>query len=472
MTFVLCDTIAAIATAPGAAWRGIVRISGPAVADCVAPIFRTDEATAEWTSARRAASFPGRLILPGWHSPAPCDLYFWPDHRSYTRQSVIELHTIGAPPLLDAVLAAVCRGGARLAAPGEFTLRAFLAGRLDLTQAEAVLGVIDAQNTRQLDVALAQLAGGLSQPLVHLRDRLLDVLAHLEAGLDFTEEDIEFISRADLLAHLADARQRLVSIAHQLARRTEATTAPRAVLVGWPNVGKSSLFNALAGDQKAIVSHAPGTTRDYLTAAIDLDGVACQLVDTAGVEPQTGDALAAEAQTMTARGRAQSDVQLFCLDSTRPLNEWETTELCRAAWSRVVVLTKCDRDEAIHKPEAQAKDAGNPFARAWGLSDTISTSSVTGFGLEHLRITIRRRIEIGQHAESSVVAATAARCRDSVARATEALLRATQLAQTHAGEELIAAEIRLALDELAHIVGAVYTDDLLDRIFSRFCIGK
>jgi tRNA modification GTPase len=471
MTFVLCDTIAAIATAPGAAWRGIVRISGPAVTDCVAPLFRTDEATAEWTSVRRATSFPGRLVLPGWHSPAPCDLYFWPDRRSYTRQSVIELHTIGAPPLLDAVLAAVCRGGARLAAPGEFTLRAFLAGRLDLTQAEAVLGVIDAQNTRQLDVALAQLAGGLSQPLVHLRDQLLDVLAHLEAGLDFTEEDIEFISRADLLTHLADARQRLVSIAHQLAHRTD-TTAPRAVLVGWPNVGKSSLFNALAGDQKAIVSHAPGTTRDYLTAAIDLDGVTFQLIDTAGVEPQTGDPLAAEAQTMTARGRAQSDVQLFCLDSTRPLNEWETTELRHAAGCRILVLTKCDRNDTLHKPEAQAKDAGNPIARAWGLCNAIPTSSVTGLGLAALRDAIRNQIQSTQHAESPVVAATAARCRDSVARATEALFRATQLAQAHAGEELIAAEIRLALDELAQIVGAVYTDDLLDRIFSRFCIGK
>jgi tRNA modification GTPase len=461
MAYVLDDTIAAIASASGVGWRGIVRVSGPDAARCVASLFRVAERGIDWTNAQAATSFAGELVLPGWHSPAPCDLYFWPDRRSYTRQPVVELHTIGAPPLLDAILAALCRGGARLAAPGEFTLRGFLAGRLDLTQAEAVLGVIDAKNRRQLDVALNQLAGGLSQPLSRLRDRLLDLLAHLEAGLDFAEEDIQFISRADLAEQLADARQQLDSIARQLADRGETTSTFRAVFVGWPNVGKSSLFNALAGAQRAIVSHVPGTTRDYLMTMIDLGGVSCELIDTAGVEPERAgdDSLSDQAQAMTARGRAQSDLQLFCLDSTRPINTWEAAELSAETASRIVVFTKCD-------------DARSGLADASGWWDAIRTSSLTGHGLDALRAGIRRHIEAAQTAETPVVAATAARCRDSLSRAADALARAEQLAEGSAGEELVAAEIRLALDELAQIVGAVYTDDLLDRIFSRFCIGK
>jgi tRNA modification GTPase len=191
------DTIAAIASAPGGAARGIVRLSGPGVLDCLKRSFViADEQCSSLEAILAAHAVRGTLRLPT--TRLPCELYYWPGARSYTREPLAELHTLGSPPLLASALAALCQAGARLAQPGEFTLRAFLAGRLDLTQAEAVLGVIDARGRTQLDAALAQLAGGLSAPLGRLRERLIDLLAHLEAGLDFVEEKIEFISSAEL----------------------------------------------------------------------------------------------------------------------------------------------------------------------------------------------------------------------------------------------------------------------------------
>jgi len=283
----LDDTICAIATAPGGAARGVVRISGVGVRTCLEHCF-TSATDPDWPTAGHAAALPGTLQVEPLSTALPCDLYYWPTAKSYTREPAAELHTIGSPPLLQAVLRSVCAAGARLAEPGEFTLRAFLGGRLDLTQAEAVLGVIDASGGEQLEVALAQLAGGVAQPLGLLRDDLLDLLAELEAGLDFVEEDISFIAADELGKRLADAGEAVGRVAAQMSQRLRANDLPRVVLIGEPNVGKSSLFNALARGaqvESALVSGSAGTTRDYLTAVIDLDGIGCELVDTAGVDP-------------------------------------------------------------------------------------------------------------------------------------------------------------------------------------------
>ena len=282
------DTIAAIASASGGAARGVIRISGSRAAEVLESVFQPDHAGAlaatmaprRIAGTLRAAS-PFRAALT-----IPADLYFWPGKRSYTREPMAELHTFGSPPLLAAALRAVCGAGARLAEPGEFTLRAFLAGRVDLTEAEAVLGVIDAAGPTDLATALQQLAGGLARPLGVVREQLLDLLAHLEAGLDFVEEDIEFISRSELEGRLAQIVGQVDDIARQMAVRGVAVDLPRVVFYGYPNVGKSSLFNALLGTHGALVSELAGTTRDYVTATLDLGGCRCELVDTAGVEEQ------------------------------------------------------------------------------------------------------------------------------------------------------------------------------------------
>jgi tRNA modification GTPase len=305
------DTIAAVASPPGAAPRGILRISGPDVVSCLDRCFRCAGPTG-LRRIRRPTVVRGLLQASDPVGEVDTELYLWPTHRSYTRQPMAECHTWGSPPVLDAALRALCDAGARLAEPGEFTLRAFLAGRVDLTQAEAVLGVIDARNRGELDIALRQLAGGLASPLKQLHNDLLDVLAHLEAGLDFVDEDIEFISQEHLTSQLEDAQHRLASIRLQMSQRDVRDDRPRVVLLGWPNVGKSSLFNALCRESAAIVAAGSGTTRDFLARDVVFDGVAFTLIDTAGTTPDTHDQpLAAAARQARDAQAAQADIQLL-----------------------------------------------------------------------------------------------------------------------------------------------------------------
>lgn len=460
------EVIVAVASAPGGAGRAIVRLCGVNSLECAGSFFSADDRASLFPASSKA-QMPGRTVtaprvvtgslqLPQITTGVPCDLFVWPDDRSYARQPTVELHLPGSPPLVEAAVQAACRGGARPAQPGEFTLRAFLAGRLDLTQAEAVLGVVDAADQRQLDVALRQMAGGVAVPLQQLRSNLLDLLAHLEAGLDFVEEPIEFISRSELLAQLATALAATQKLAEQAEARGDAAVVPRVVLVGEPNVGKSSLFNALAGEAKAIVSPTAGTTRDYLTARLDLDGVECDLVDTAGLEERNfaTQPIAAAAQDFTGEQVQNADVRLLCFDASRSPNPREVAALTRRDSAALVVYTKADLVAATH------------------LRGGLAVSVAHRSGLVELRAAIRTAVVAARRESGDVVVATAVRCRDSLRRASEALAAAVQLVDQRGGEELIAIEIRQALDELGQVVGAVYTDDILDRIFSRFCIGK
>jgi tRNA modification GTPase len=516
----LDDTIAAIASAPGGAARGIVRLSGPAVERCLDAIFRaTSEcvdhcvgvavappphrsaltsqeggsSTATPTSASTGfAESPciisGDLRLPEIHSPLPCDVYLWPAGRSYTGQRVAEFHTIGSPPLLESLLKTLCAAGSRLAEPGEFTLRAFLSGRIDLTQAEAVLGVIDAADGRQLQTALAQLAGGLGGPLHRLRVDLLELLAHLEAGFDFAEEDISFITAEEIDRQLSSAVERAAGMLEKMSSRNLVETAAKAVLVGRPNTGKSSLFNALAQNRGALVSATPGTTRDYLCAELDLDGVTCQLIDTAGIDfvlpshdqpsvsARRGGGgkgrcdieIEIAAQSAAEEQHQQAMIRILCLDATVERDEWKQEPLAGSDPSScVVVLTKIDQSDVgqVSNLSAGNRQVGN-------LPYVIATSSVTGAGLDVLRRELRTKILTLGNTGGDVVAGTAARCRESLIGAAESLRHAQMLLNENAGEEFVAGEIRVALTELGRVVGAVYTDDVLDRIFSRFCVGK
>ncbi len=420
----------------------------------------------------------------------PGSLYLWPTERSYTRQPLAEWHTIGSWPLLELATEAFCRHGARPAEPGEFTLRAFLAGRLDLTQAEAVLGVIDARDRRDFQVALSQLAGGLRGLLSDLRGNLLDLLAELEAGLDFVEEDIEFISSEDLLLRLQRAQRSIDQLAQQAQTRLTSAPTVQVVLTGEPNVGKSSLFNAFAdflrtASEKprpdprspsdrpasslsralpALVSDRPGTTRDYLTHKVSLEGLECLLVDTAGREaitPQEVLDAGVVAQQHSERQVAQAQVVLRCMDSSRVPSAEQLQQLQGDSGS-LLVLTKADCPDvvSVYLPPQQRATA-------------IRTSAASGEGLAELRLAIAQAAMAVQSSEGgSVVGSTATRCRDSLRRADQHLTTAVKLVQTSGGEELIAAELRLALTELGKVIGVVYTDDILDRIFSRFCIGK
>jgi tRNA modification GTPase len=434
----------------------------------------------------------GSFHLPPPAAPLPCELYLWPDGRSYTGQPVAEIHTLGSPPLLEAALRTLCAAGARPAEAGEFTLRAFLAGRLELTQAEAVLGVVDAAGPEELHVALGQLAGGLARPLYRLREMLVDLLAHLEAGLDFAEEDLPLVTPQQLRARLSETAATVAGLVRQIASRSQSAGAARVVLVGRPNTGKSSLFNVLSGGALALVSHQPGTTRDYLTAQLDLDGVPCQLLDTAGLGAETADVPVTAAESPSVQQAAEgvsreqgrrAQVRILCLDSTRPPDDWEQYQLAQPpAIPQILVLTKADIGPRTEKgvgcllPQTPATNLrlvpGCAEKTPDPLSLAIATSSVSGEGIDALRSAIRAAVLSTTAAGTEVVAATAVRCRHSLRMAAGCLERARRLAATGQGEELVAAEIRVALGELGKVAGTVYTEDLLEKIFSRFCIGK
>lgn len=444
--FDLQDTIAAIASPTGPAPRGIVRITGPAAWTVATACFEP----ALDQPARVSRSVVGQYALEGLASALPASLLFWPGPRTYTGMPLAEAHTVGSAPLLQLLLATRLQAGARLAEPGEFTLRAFLNGRIDLTQAEAVLGVIDARSRSQLDMALGQLAGGLAARIGGLRGRLLDLLALLEAGLDFVDEpDVVALDRPRLAIELASASDELQDLAQRMAGRDRAEGRPRVVLVGPPNAGKSRLFNVLSAGEHAIVSPAAGTTRDYLIAACRCADLWVDLIDTAGTEAASTP-IGREAQRRRDEVVATADLLLLCL----PCDQLDPSEIVagRPDVPTVHVHTKSDLLPPCASP------------------GPTRTSALTGEGTEALRATIAARL--GDAPGEMAVAATSARCRDSLAQAGDALKTAARSATLGAGDELIALDLRLALDELGKVVGAIVTDDVLDRIFARFCIGK
>jgi tRNA modification GTPase len=439
------DTIAALASAPGTAARGIVRVSGPRVVELIYDLLEPP-----WDKTLRGARcWPGTIRVRDMGLPIPVDVYLWPDRRSYTGQPLAEIHTVGSPPILEAVLSELFARGVRPAQPGEFTLRAFLAGRMDLMQAEAVLGVIDSRTDSELRTALDQLAGGISSSIVHLRGDLLDLLADLEAGLDFADEAIEFVSHGALVGRIGLAKEAVVDLLKRAESRSVAANRPKVVLAGAPNAGKSTLFNALAGRDAAIVSAERGTTRDYLAADILLNGIPVTVIDTAG-EESAADDIGGEAQRRRTEQLEQADLILYCVAA-----DDATIAVPSQPEKTIGVLTKVDLLEGDVRQ-----------------SDRLALSARTGIGLDELKAAIRRRLVDESGGESRLLGSTAARCRDNLHSAAAALDRALEIARHEADQELLAIEIREALEHLGEIVGAVYTDDLLDRIFSKFCIGK
>jgi tRNA modification GTPase len=435
----LDDTIIALASAPGPGVRAVIRLSGPDAHRVVGTLFDS-------MPAGRALAH-GSLRLPGVHAPLPAFVLSMPGPKSYTGQDSVEIHTVSSPPLVDVLIGTLLDAGARAARPGEFTMRAFLAGKKDLTQAEAVLAVIEADTDDELKQALAQLAGGVTQPLHGLRNDLLNLLADVEAGLDFTEEDIQFADKRDVLLRLGAGLAHLTNLRKQLDDRAVSSRPFRVALVGEPNAGKSSLFNALAGVPAAIVSPVPGTTRDYVTRSVTLQGTNVELIDTAGRQ-EAANTIEEQAQRLGREQADRADLVLWCV----PADEWraERRQPPRSDPARTLtVLTKADLASVT--------------------IDLPLTSAKTSRGIADLR---RLLSEQAKAARAPALAPSLSRCRHHVEKGLAHLRNAHHAALFDEPAELFALELRLALDQIGEMVGAVYTDDLLDRIFSRFCIGK
>jgi len=485
-TFVndLNDTIVAVASARAVAERGIVRLSGPAVLDLVARCFEPDP-PGPWPP-QRARRLRGRLHLADAGRPPATlgvDLWVWPTCQTYTGQPSAEFHLPGLPYLMEQAVQQCLRLGARIAAPGEFTLRAFLAGRLDLLQAQAVLRLIEAQDPNQLQLALTQLAGGLSTPLQRLREQLIAVLAHLEAGLDFVDEDIEFISRSQLLLDLTGVCQQVSAMVEQLRQRREIGRLPRVVLVGPPNAGKSSLFNALLRQDLAIVSPLPGTTRDYLSGRLRLGDQDIELIDTAGLDqqlqhlalaaatdpdqPSAGQDLDRMSQEQAWALLPTADVVVLCWDATQSDRWIEYWLSLLPKLPALLVLGKAD----LASPATAANRSGL-VTRIAGRLPMAWVSTQTGQGMAELRCALPatlNRVAAPGESESQLLSA---RSLEDLEQIEVALREAIAIADSGGGEELVAAELHRAIERLGRLVGTIYTDDILDSIFSRFCIGK
>jgi tRNA modification GTPase len=379
----------------------------------------------------------------------------------------VELHTVGSPPVIEALIDAVCSTGlVRLAKSGEFTLRAFLNGRIDLTQAEAVLGVIDADSKQSLEFALQQLAGGVTVPLAGIREMLFNALVQLEAGFDFSDEDITFISSEEVRRIMLSAIDEIKKLRRRIGLRGVAGERPKVVLAGLPNAGKSSLFNRLLNKNSAIVSDQAGTTRDYLEANINFGGVESLLIDTAGIADNfcedantkdAGEVVENLAQNYSRKMIDLADVIILCVDSGKvelsevELNKFKSDFLGEYDEDHlVVVFTKSDL-------LAEISASGN----------CLFVSSKSGYGIENLCVEVAAKLQANDGNNSI---STASRCNEAIHAAYNALNRAINIQIQD--ESLVAAEIHAAINSLGLIDGTVHTEDILDRIFERFCIGK
>jgi len=469
MNGLLHETICAIATPPGEGGVGIVRISGEKAVDIAAGLVALRSAVPLGSAASHVLHHADLLDPTGSHRNTPLDealVVVMRAPRSYTGEDVVELQCHGGAVILHTICETLVRAGARLAEPGEFTKRAFLNGRLDLAQAEAVLDTIRAKTAGSLRIAQEQLRGALSREIDAIRETLIGLLAQVEAGIDFVEEDITFIQTAELTAGV---RQACGAVGGLLAHGREGRILREGVtaaIIGRPNVGKSSLLNALLRTDRAIVTPVPGTTRDVLEEVLNIRGIPVRLLDTAGIR-ETADPVEQEGVKRSRAAQKQADLLLIVLDGSEPLTVDDQAFLESVppgmGQKRLLVVNKSDLPGRLDP--AALPPAGPDCAAA-------RISAKTGAGLDELRDRIRALLISPDFEARETVLVTHLRHQAALQRTHDSLAAALVSIEATAAGELIAMDLRAAIDALGEITGAVSTDDILDRIFKEFCIGK
>ena len=462
--FSVTDTIVAIATPSGRGGIGVVRLSGPEAASIARRLIThqgvLEPRHATWTKVRLSASSRGDDDPPTpIRNASAMDAFdhvvaiYFPAPASYTGDDVVELSAHGSPVVLRAIVTAAVACGARLAEPGEFTLRAFLNGRIDLMQAEAVADLIDAATPLQARAAFDQLDGTLTRAIAAIDATLFDLIARLEASVDFPDEGYHFVEPAALAHAIDELRARTEGLLADARRGRLIREGLQIAIVGEPNVGKSSLFNALVGSSRAIVTDVPGTTRDLVTEVVDLDGLRVTLVDTAGLR-DTQDPVEIEGVERSRQAVAVSDLILLIVDRSQSRStSQEISQL--SDYKRLTVANKSD------------------LPAAWDDTDAVGVSARTGAGLEELRRRIVAALDVDLLRDRPAI--TNIRHIALVERAHDALGRARAAALAEGGamsEEFVLADLSEAREALEEISGRRAPEDLLAHIFSRFCIGK
>ena len=458
------DTIAAIATARGEAGIGIVRVSGTLALTIAAEVFRSPRGVAPTELPTHTLTYGhvvdttasdeiiDEVLLGIMHAP-----------RTYTGEDIVEFNCHGGTIPLTAVLDLVVKNGARIAEPGEFTKRAFLNGRLDLAQAEAVAELIASKTDLSRKIAVEALAGKLSDTVNGLNDRLAALLAEIEASIDFPEEDLDFMKVETQLEAARAVQTELTTLLETATEGRLITEGVNVAILGKPNVGKSSLLNALVGTTRAIVTNIPGTTRDTIEEMINIGGIPLKLIDTAGIR-HTDDVVEQQGVERSKAVQDRAELLLMMFDASQPLNDADL-ELLKAAESSkaILMLNKMDLP-VVTSPTALL--AHCPKKRV------VETVIPEGKGLDKLKATISEELLGGELVIGESPIVTNARHQEALRRANEGLGYAIESLENAMPPDLIAVDLRISLDGLGDIVGKTTTEDILDRIFSQFCVGK
>lgn len=452
------DTIAAISTPLGEGGIGVIRVSGPEAERIAATIF---------IRKRNGGLASHRFYYGSVIDPASGDvldealLVYMRAPHSYTREDVLEIQCHGGYLVVQRLLAVVLGEGARLAEPGEFTKRAFLNGRIDLVQAEAVIDVIRSKTDAALALAQHQREGILSQRIAAVRERLLHALALVEAHIDFPEEEVGSLAIAEIGRLTREGRGEIAALLAEFGEGKVLREGVSVLIAGKPNVGKSSLLNTLLREKRAIVTSVPGTTRDIIEEVVNIGGLPVRMLDTAGVR-KTEDVVEQEGVRLTLERIPLADLVLFMVDGARPFDDEDRMILdALGASQTILVVNKSDLPAVIDLPDSLAG------------RETVAISTLTGEGIERLREAIRDTFLHGRAVDGrEFVALSHARHRDALVRAEGLLARFLGSLDSGTDLELLACELRDVLDAVGEVTGETTPDEVLDLIFSRFCIGK
>ena len=429
------DTIAAISTPSGRGGIGIVRISGPESCSIASTLFKETPRWASWSASLAELVDHERQVID------QVVVTYFSAPKSYTAEDVIEIACHGSPVVLRHTLDRACRAGARLAEPGEFTLRAYINGRIDLPQAEAIRDLIEATTLYQARVAAQQADGSVSRQIRPLKDQMLELIALLEAGIDFAEDDISVAPVEEVLRRLDPIIEGVSKLAASFAYGKLVHDGFTLAIVGRPNVGKSSLFNRLLEQDRAIVTPIAGTTRDVVSEMASLEGIPVRLLDTAGIR-EGHDVVEQLGIERSYQAMVDADLTLVVLDE----EPFEATGKC------LIVTNKCD----LHPP----------------LPNTIPVSAVTGEGIAELRRAILQALAPAGHLEQECGFITSLRQEQLLRESLEALAKARTASELGIPHEMLLLDLYAALRPIDAITGATTADDILNRIFSTFCIGK